>query len=60
MRVEFNGNSYQVTERIGDSVCNGCIASNIMNECPIDSKRHCILPFNKVYIQGSFSQLFKL
>ena len=61
MKVEFNDNSYNIGNRIGQAVCTGCIMDKEKNlKCPADSEGNCILPLNKVYTDLSSSQIFKL
>jgi hypothetical protein len=62
MKVEFNGNSYIVGYKIGRFACTGCIISEDKRKlkCPYDSKRQCILPINKIYIDCCSNQVFKL
>ena len=62
MKVGFNGNSYNIGNRIGSSACNGCILNgNLLNcQCPADSEGQCILPLNKIYTDLCSNQVFKL
>lgn len=61
MRIEVNSNSYSIGNRIGQSVCSGCILNEGRNlTCPTDSEGQCILPLNKIYTDVNFFQVFKL
>jgi hypothetical protein len=61
MRVEFNGDSYTIGNRIGLSVCTGYVINESINlKCPADSEGQCILPLNKIYTDVNFLQVFKL
>ena len=59
MKVEFNDNSYNIGNRIGQSVCAGCVNEH-GNQCPTDSEGQCILTFNKIYTDLCSNQVFKL
>lgn len=61
MKVEFNGNSYNIGNRIGSSACTGCVIRERANlKCPTDSEGSCILPLNKIYTDCYSNQIFKL
>ena len=61
MKVEFNGNSYNIGNKIGQDACTGCIMSKGRNlKCPIDSEESCILPLHKIYTDLCSNQVFKL
>ena len=62
MKIEFNGNSYTIGNRmIGLSACTGCVINeSITLKCPADSEGQCILPLNKIYTDVNFLQVFKL
>ena len=62
MKIEFNGNSYNIGNIIGRPACSGCIITKAMNlKCPVDSQGECILPLNKIYTDVNFLlQVFKL
>lgn len=61
MRVEFNGNSYNIGNMVGRGACGGCIMEGDRNlKCPADSEGSCILPLDKVYTDLSSNQGFKL
>lgn len=62
MKVEFNGNSYTIGNRIGRVACTGCAITENKErlKCPTDSEGECILPLNKIYIDADFLQIFKL
>lgn len=61
MKVEFNGNSYNIGNRIGSSACKGCVIYKSLDfHCPLDSKGECILPLDKIYTDLCSNQVFKL
>ena len=61
MKIEFNGNSYDIGNRARQVACAGCIIEQDPNlECPINSKGECILPLDKIYIDLCSNQVFKL
>ena len=61
MKVEFNGHYYRLVNRIGYSACIGCaVYEDSHLSCPINAKRECILPLNKIYIATNFLPIFKL
>lgn len=62
MKVEFNDNSYNIGNMVGRSACGGCIImeESLNLKCPTDSEGECILPLNKIYINGNLYQIFKL
>lgn len=62
MKVEFNGNSYNIGNRIGRSACTGCVITGDKRnlKCPTDSEGQCILPLTKIYTDIDFLQIFKL
>lgn len=61
MKVEFEGNVYNVKNRTRSSACTGCIISKIEHlRCPVDSDYKCILPLDKIYTNGKFTEIFKL
>ncbi len=61
MKIEYNGSSYNIGNRIGPLACAGCIMDGSTNlKCPTDSKGSCILPFNKIYTDCYSNQVFKL
>lgn len=61
MKVEFNGNSYNIGNRIGLVACTGCVIDKRRGfQCPLDSKGQCILPLNKIYTDLCSNQVFKL
>lgn len=62
MKVEFNGNSYTIGNRIGRSACTGCVITENKRKlkCPADLKGQCILPLNKIYTDLCSNQIFKL
>jgi hypothetical protein len=61
MKVEFNGNSYNIGNRAGRIACTGCIMNGGRNlKCPTDAEGSCILPLTKIYINLCSNQVFKL
>lgn len=61
MKIEFNGNFYNVGNRATRIACSGCIIGQGPNlKCPSNSKNECILPLNKIYINLCSDQVFKL
>lgn len=61
MRVEFNDNAYTIGNRIGRAACTGCVIDKRLGfQCPLDSKRECILPLDKIYTNLCTNQVFKL
>ena len=61
MKVEFNSCSYKIGNKTGQSACSGCVINESKNlQCPADSEGQCILPLNKIYVDVSCLQLFKL
>lgn len=60
MKVEFNGNSYNIGNRATRIACSGCIIAQGSNlKCP-NSKGECILPLDKIYINLCSNQVFEL
>lgn len=61
MKLEFNGNSYNIGYKIGQSACSGCVINESINlHCPTDSEGQCILPLNKIYTDSCSNRVFKL
>lgn len=61
MKVYFNGNSYNTGNRTKRAACSGCIIGMPPHiKCPIDSKRQCVLPIDKIYTNCASHQIFKL
>ena len=61
MRVEFNGQPYNIGNKIGQCACSGCVNEKCGDlKCPADSEGQCILPIDKIYIDADFLQIFKL
>lgn len=62
MKVEFNGNSYNIGHKIGQSACSGCVINENKEKlkCPADLEGQCILPLNKIYTDLCSNQVFKL
>lgn len=60
MKIEFNGESYNIDNRIDRVACKGCIMYDGEAKCPTDSEGSCILPMDKIYINANFFQVFKL
>jgi hypothetical protein len=61
MKVEFNGNSYNIGNVTRNSACNECVLNEGLDcQCPADSEGQCILPFNKIYTDCCSNQVFKL
>lgn len=61
MKIEFNGISYNIRNKVGFNACAGCIIYEKKDlKCPLDSEGHCILPINKIYTDVNFFHVFKL
>lgn len=61
MKVEFNGNSYNIGNMVGRGACDGCIMERSRNlECPADSEGSCILPLDRIYTDCCSNQVFEL
>lgn len=62
MKIEFNEQSYNIGNKIGQSACSGCVINgSILNlKCPADSEGQCILPLNKIYTDLCSNQVFEL
>lgn len=61
MKIEFNGHSYNVENKIIKLyVCAGCVNECETSQCPTDSEGQCILPLDKIYTNCYFDQVFKL
>jgi len=62
MKIEFNGHSYTIGNRIGRVACTGCVITKGKEilKCPTDSEGQCILSLNKIYTDLSSNQVFEL
>ena len=61
MKVEHNGISYNTGNMVGRGACGGCIMEGNRNlKCPANSEGECILPLDKIYVNASCIQVFKL
>jgi hypothetical protein len=61
MKVYFNGNSYNTGNMTKRATCSGCIIGRGPHvKCPIDSKKQCVLPIDKIYTNCASNQIFKL
>lgn len=61
MKVYFNGNSYNTGNKTKQNACSGCMIGRGPHvKCPINSKRQCILPLDKIYTNCASNQIFKL
>ena len=61
MRVEFNGYSYNIENKMGQVACAGCIMDGGRNlKCPVNSEGECILSFDKIYTDCYSNQVFKV
>ena len=61
MKIEFNGNSYSIGNKIPREACSGCVIIKYTNlKCPLNSEVQCILPLDKIYTHCYSNQIFKL